>query len=85
MTAEEIRAELRAEERDDYRGAAPAYYVLRTSGENEQTVGFVYYDEEAEGWRYGWSVDQSVPLGVVRPEEAVDVALDRIAEELAGR
>ncbi len=78
-TPEEIRAELRAEERDDYRGTPPSYYVHRQG----QVVGFVLYDSATEQWRYGRSVRESSALPGVTPEQAVDAALDRMAADLA--
>ena len=78
-TPEEIRAELRAEERDDYRGTPPVYYVMR----GEQLVGCVFYDSATKQWRYGPSESESTELTDVTPEQAVNVALDRMAAELA--
>jgi len=80
-TPEEIRAGPRAEERDDYRGTPPSYYVHRQG--QESVVGFVFYDSATEQWRYGRSVRESFALPGVTPEQAVDAALDRMAADLA--
>jgi len=80
-TPEEIRAGLRAEERDDYRGTPPSYYVHRQG--QESVVGFVFYDSATEQWRYGRSQSESSALPGVTHEQAVNVALDRMAAELA--
>ena len=74
--AAEIRRELRAEIRDDYRGTVPAYYILR----GEAVVGFVFWEDES--WRCGWSQTDSTKLEVPF-EQGVDAGLDRIAAQLA--
>ncbi|MEJ7787882.1 MAG: hypothetical protein WKF96_24030, partial [Solirubrobacteraceae bacterium] len=77
-TPEEIRAELRDEERDEPQGAAPVYHVMR----GDYLVGYVFLDER-EQWRYGPSRDESTVLTGVPPGRVVEVALDRMAAELA--
>jgi len=58
-TPEEIRAELRAEERDDYRGTPPSYNVHRQG--QESVFGFVFYDS-ARAPRLGLVRDQDWPI-----------------------
>ena len=77
-TIEAIRRELVAEERDDYRGTEPAYYVLR----GEAVVGYVFWDGASTSWRYGQSHSDAMELGVP-PEQAVDAAMDLLAAQLA--
>lgn len=81
----EIGRELRAELRDDYVGAAPAYTIIRAQdAEEERVVGYMFWDDESGSWRYGRSSSPTHSTELrAPPEQAVDVGMDRIAAELA--
>jgi len=89
--ADEIRRELRAELRDDYKGTAPTYEIMWAEAPvglwdeavDEALVGYVFWDGESEHWRCGQERRGATELRVSSVEEAVGAGMDRLAVELA--